>query len=113
MTECESGDVVLVRFPFTDLTSTKKRPALVLSDATYSRRYGDVVVLALTSQDQQESSLALAHWQAAGLLKATWAKPVVGTISGSLIERQLGRLDQRDAPPVRAALAMLLAAQWR
>ena len=41
------GDVVLVRLPFTDLTSSKKRPALVLSPPQFSTQHGDIVVLAL------------------------------------------------------------------
>ena len=30
----KAGDVVLVRFPFTEVATTKKRPALLLAEAT-------------------------------------------------------------------------------
>ncbi|HEX4123368.1 MAG TPA: type II toxin-antitoxin system PemK/MazF family toxin [Tepidisphaeraceae bacterium] len=78
MTTCDPGAIVLVHFPFTNLSSTKRRPALVVSSATFAARYGDVVVLALTSQNQNDPSL---HWRAAGLPKPTWVKPLIGTLS--------------------------------
>lgn len=31
----QRGDVVLIPFPFTDLTTTKTRPAVVVSSAAY------------------------------------------------------------------------------
>jgi mRNA interferase MazF len=55
MTKCDVGDVVLVRYPFTDLTSTKKRPAVILSPSDYAGRFGDVVVVPLTSRAEQDS----------------------------------------------------------
>jgi mRNA interferase MazF len=44
------GDVVLVSFPFTDLTATKQRPALILSRFPESAARDDVLVAAITSQ---------------------------------------------------------------
>ncbi|MCC6491959.1 MAG: type II toxin-antitoxin system PemK/MazF family toxin [Pirellulales bacterium] len=50
MTNFEAGDIVLVLYPFTDLSKTKKRPAVRLSSSDYSKRFNDVVIMPLTSQ---------------------------------------------------------------
>lgn len=44
------GDVVLVPFPFTDQSTTKQRPAVVVSSAAYNRIRRDVILMAITSQ---------------------------------------------------------------
>ncbi len=41
------GDIVLVPFPFTDLTATKTRPAVVMSKSDHG---DDVIVCAVTSK---------------------------------------------------------------
>ena len=50
MTSFEFGDVVLVPFPFTDQSTTKKRPAIVVSSQTYNTERPDVIIMAVTSQ---------------------------------------------------------------
>ena len=50
MTPCKLGDVVLLPFPFTDLTTTKQRPAVVISGKTFNTTHPDVIVAAITSQ---------------------------------------------------------------
>jgi mRNA interferase MazF len=50
MTDYNFGDVVLVPFPFTDQTTSKKRPAIVVSLTEYNRRLPDLILMAVTSQ---------------------------------------------------------------
>jgi mRNA interferase MazF len=50
MTGSEFGDLVLVPFPFTDQSATKRRPAVVVSGAAYHHERPDLVTLAVTSQ---------------------------------------------------------------
>lgn len=45
----KQGDIVLIPIPFTDLTSSKKRPVLVISNDVYNRNTDDFVVAAVTS----------------------------------------------------------------
>ncbi|HEY7326137.1 MAG TPA: type II toxin-antitoxin system PemK/MazF family toxin [Gemmataceae bacterium] len=41
-------DIVLVPVPFTDLSSTRRRPVIVLSNDAYNRSTTDMVVVAMT-----------------------------------------------------------------
>ena len=74
------GDVVLVPFPFTDQTGTKKRPAVIVSSHGYNASRRDIVIMAITSQVRQSLGLGEAmvgDWQGAGLIKASVLKPVL------------------------------------
>lgn len=108
MTPFDSGEVVLVRFPFTDLSASKKRPAVVISTGDFSMKYGDAVVMALTSRRQENDLFRLDDWQDAGLLKPTWIKPLVGTIALSLIGVRLGVLSVRDKKRVASILDAIM-----
>lgn len=44
-----AGDIVLIRFPFTDYSSFKLRPALVMSISEFNQAGGDVVLVAISS----------------------------------------------------------------
>ncbi len=45
----EQGDILLIPIPFTDLSSRKRRPVIVISNNSYNRKTADVVVVAMTS----------------------------------------------------------------
>ena len=45
----EQGSIVLVPFPFSDLSATKVRPVLVLSNKKYNKLYNDYIVCGITT----------------------------------------------------------------
>ncbi|MDR2622118.1 MAG: type II toxin-antitoxin system PemK/MazF family toxin [Dysgonamonadaceae bacterium] len=49
------GDVVVIPFPFSDLTASKRRPALVLADL----RGNDILLCQITSQQSDEKTALL------------------------------------------------------
>lgn len=107
----EFGDVVLVTFPFTDQTASKRRPAVIVSSFAYNQAKPDVVVLAITSQFRPSPSLGevwIGQWEAAGLLKPSAIKPVFATLEQGLIIRPLGKLAAADHTALKTAIGELL-----
>ncbi|MEK7724074.1 MAG: type II toxin-antitoxin system PemK/MazF family toxin [Acidobacteriota bacterium] len=48
-------EIVLVPFPYSDLSSTKRRPVLIVSNNNYNQKFHDVVVCVITSNRQTDS----------------------------------------------------------
>ena len=92
MTSYNFGEVVLVPFPFTDQTGTKKRPAVIVSSTAYNLTRNDLVLMAITSQVRKplkSDEVEIFDWQKAGLLKPSVIKPVFTTIEKNLVIRKL------------------------
>ncbi len=87
---CNSGDLVLIPFPFSDLTTAKRRPVLVI---TTPDRYGDFISLAVTSVEQRESAIALTNesLREGALPKPSWVRvDKVFTLSSSNVVKVIG-----------------------
>ncbi len=105
------GDVVLVRFPFTDQSTTKQRPSVIVSSAAYHRVRRDVILMPITSQMRGSGAYGetMVHdWQAAKLLKPSAVKPVVATLEQALVIKMLGKLSQRDQQTLREMMGKVL-----
>lgn len=103
------GDIVLVPFPFTDQSATKRRPAVVISSHAYHRERPDLIIMAVTSQARPTGSageVQVRDWKGAGLIKPSVIKPVITTIEQSL--RLLGRLNQEDQEALRRAISQIV-----
>lgn len=99
MTDYKFGDIVLVPFPFTDQTTSKKRPAIIVSSNAYNKNRPDLVIMAVTSQVHGSGywgDVRIQDWQQAGLLKPSLIKPILTTVEKSLIIKQLGCIADAD-----------------
>lgn len=48
-------EIVLVPFPYSDLSNTKRRPVLIISNDDYNKRFHDVVVCVITSNQFKDA----------------------------------------------------------
>ena len=105
------GDVVLVRFPFTNQTDFKRRPAVVISNVAYNASRPDVIIMAITSRLRETTSLGdvpLTEWQAAHLLKPSAIKLIIATIQLELVLGRLGTLHEVDQTSLKTAIGAIL-----
>ncbi len=49
----KQGEIVLVPFPYSDLSGSKRRPVLVVSNDLYNSSFLDIVVVAITSRTEK------------------------------------------------------------
>ena len=102
----ERGDLLLVPFPFSDLSATKRRPVLAL---TAPDSYGDFIALPVTSRAQTEHGLPIAGTDlvSGSLPAASWIRTNrIVTLNVSLIVKTVGQVSE---PAVGAAVAQLCA----
>lgn len=111
MTTYKFGDIVLAPFPFTDLTTSKQRPAVIISSAAYNANRPDLILMPISSQPGPANAVGevtIVQWQAAQLLYPSVVKPIIATLEQPLIRRQLGELQPHDQQALRAALQKIL-----
>ena len=110
MTNYKAGDVVLIPFPFTDLTATKQRPAVILSSNRFNRRQGDIIIAAITSHIPEKLSredyiLSPVDQRSAGLPKLSIVKlGKIVTIDQQLVRKRLGYLSPKTIKSIISSL---------
>ncbi len=107
----ERYTVVRVPFPFTDRSTTKNRPAVVISDdLAFNTPAGHSVMAMITSQANAPWPLdcTLTDLTAAGLPAASKVRFKLFTLDHRLVRGEIGKLAPVDVALVRAGLASLL-----
>ena len=98
MTVYKRWEIVLVPFPFTDLSSAKRRPALIVSPDNYNAGK-DVVIAYITSQmniPPRFGDYDLQKWKEASLPKPSKIRMKFATIDKSIIVKTIGKLEDID-----------------
>ncbi len=104
-------DVLVVRFPFTDFSTIKARPVVVISNSFYNENsQNDLIVLALSSQIHNKLSFEfeVSEWEKAGLLKPTIIKSAIATVSSEIVLNKLGSLSESDIQSLEILLQKII-----
>ena len=106
MTKFDRGDVVVTEMLFTDGSSTKKRPALVISGKEYNSKRDEIVLLVITSNISRVlvGDTKIKEWAKAGLLYSSVVTGIFFTLKKALIQKKLGKLQPDDFQEVEDSL---------
>ncbi len=103
-----AGTVVLVRFPFSDLSNAKLRPAVVLADAGRN----DLVLCQITSQpyaDPIAVEISNSDLSTGSFRKPSFARPgKLFTANSAIVTKQIGELKAHKHEQIVAAIVALL-----
>lgn len=100
----ERGELLLIPFPFTDLSATKRRPVVAL---TAPDHYGDFIGLAVTSRTHHAEVVAISidDLVSGSLPAASWIRTDrVVTLNASLVTKSIARIAE---PVVNVAVQQL------
>lgn len=91
----ERGDLLLVPFPFTDLSATKRRPVLALTAAD---NFGDFIAPPVTSRPQSEHAvpISVADLVSGSLPVVSWIRTNrVVTLNVRIVAKTIGRVSDK------------------
>ena len=104
------GDVVVVPFPFSDLTQTKRRPALVIANLSGD----DLILCQITSQNIKDSysiTITNANFSNGGLNKNSNIRPNrIFTADRKIIIYKIGQLKSEKLAEVTRKIINILQA---
>lgn len=107
----QRGDVLLVPFPFSDLSTTKVRPSVVISSRHYHSTQPDILLAAITSKlstSPDPLDYSLSDWQSAGLRYPSAFKPVLFTLEPHQVILHIGKLTVADMTEIDKRLRLAL-----
>ena len=102
----QPSDIVLLPFPFTDLSASKKRPVLILRAPNFQ---GDFLAVPITSQSGYENSLALQQDDLIlGFLpKISYVRPdKLVTLNECLVIQRIGKLSDITFSRIHRAVCL-------
>jgi mRNA interferase MazF len=101
-------NLILVRYPFSDLSSSKVRPAVIVNAPHASH---DLLIVPITSRlaGLLPGEFVLTEWRLAGLNVPSAVKRGLYTVESSLVIKVLGQLAAIDATQLDGSLRTWLA----
>jgi len=107
------GEIVLVPVPFSDLSSTKRRPVVVMSCDEYNGKSDDLICMAITSQIRgldHEILINSTDMDEGALPKESCIRAdKIYTLNKGIVVKKFGKLTDRKVAEAAEAIRWLLS----
>jgi mRNA interferase MazF len=106
-------DIVLIPIPFTDLSSNKKRPVIIISNDNYNKNNLDIVVVALTSNLNIENKYSI-DIENYNLVEGKLPKKSrircdkIYTLSKNIVVKKFNKINQKTFEIIKNKIELLI-----
>jgi mRNA interferase MazF len=88
-------DIVLIPFPYSDLTGSKQRPALIVSNEKINKTNDRICCLITSNQPEEAIKIKKEHFNEGKLPFQSWIKPYrLFTINEKIIKKKICSINQ-------------------
>lgn len=109
----EQRDLVLVAFPFSNLGNSKVRPAIIVSNDDYNKKFADVLAVPLTTNlELRDYALlvAAADLEKGELIRESKVKvDKLFSVEKKLIRLRIGKISAKKFTAIREMIQELIA----
>jgi len=105
MDKLHFGEIVLLKFPFTDGKTFKRRPALIINDFND----GDIIVCRVTSQIYKtKNDIYIENWEKSGLrLPSVIRVHKLATLEKDMVEMVMGKIGDSTKNQIKDIISRL------
>jgi mRNA interferase MazF len=105
MDKLHFGEIVLLKFPFTDGKTFKRRPALIINDFND----GDIIVCRVTSQIYKtKNNIYIENWEKSGLrLPSVIRVHKLATLEKDMVEMVMGKIGDSTKNQIKDIISRL------
>jgi mRNA interferase MazF len=95
MSSFSKNEIVLIKYPFSDISTFKVRPAIVINSPYPSN---DIIIVPLTSRNSKllPGEFILSKWKESGLNVQSTVKRGIYTVDEKLVVQKIGKLSVTD-----------------
>lgn len=92
----EQGEIVLIPFPYTDLTGVKKRPSIIISNSLINKTQDRICALITSNPNKEGILIEPGDFEKGKLPFKSWVKPQrIFTINEKIIIKSLCKMNSK------------------
>jgi len=105
----DQGDIVLIPFPYSDLSGAKQRPALIISNKKVNRSEDRICCLITSNPSSDGIKIEKSYYAGGALPFQSWIKPHrLFTIHAGIVRKKLCSLNRKSQTIVSDEVSALI-----